>query len=205
MPKKPTYARVTFKARITLVLLVGGLVLAGCASAPWYTRALDHFGQTYRTRVAATDTDIFFGPTFNLYGQFEHESIWVGLQKESELPHLQLKVQTTLSNGGGHPFQYAENGTKTLDFLNVALSTHDAIQNDLTPIKMTVQRFTVRIPIDLANSAACDNEDFVIQLSGAKKENFDLKLPRAMLQGFLGKVKQSGEEGIEGDCFDQFL
>ena len=60
---------------------------------------------------------------------------------------------------------------------------------------MTVQRFTVRIPIDLANSAACDNEDFVIQLSGAKKENFDLKLPRAMLQGFLGKVKQSGEEG----------
>ena len=204
MLKKPTSARATFSARITLLLLVGGLVLAGCASAPWYLRASDHFGQTYRTRVLGPDSDVFYGPTFNLYGLFDLESIWVSLQKEVNMPYVQLRVQTTLSNGGGHPFQHATADTKSLDFFNVDLSTHVAMKRDLTSVKMTVQRFTVRIPIAIASSAACDSEFFVIQLSGEKKDNFDLTLPGAMLQGFLGKVKKSGEEGIEGECFDQF-
>lgn len=197
--------RATFRTRLVLLLLVGGLVLAGCATTPWYLRASDHFGQTYRTRLLADETDVFFGPTFNLYGTFDLESVWVGLQKEANLPYLQLRVQTTLSNGGGHPFQHARADTKSLDFLNVALNTYDAMKQDLTSVKMTVQRFTLRIPIGLASSAACESKDFVIQLSGDNKENFDLKLPQAMLQGFLGKVKKSGEEGIEGECFDQFL
>lgn len=205
MLKKPISTRATFSARITLLLLVGGLVLAGCASTPWYLRASDHFSQTYRTRVLGPDLDEFFGPTFNLYGLYDLESIWVGLHKEVNMPYLKLRVQTTLSNGGGHPFQHATADTKSLDFLNVDLSTYDAMKQDFTPVTMTVQKFSVRIPISVASSAACDTEYFVIQLSGEKKENFDLKLPRAMLQGFLGKVKKSGEEGIDGDCFDQFL
>ena len=203
--KKPTYAHANSRNRLVLLLLVSGLVLASCATTPWYLRATDHFDQTFWTRSLANESDVFFGPTFNLYGTFDLESIWVGLQKEANLPYVQLRVQTTLSNGGGHPFQNAQTGTKSLDFLNVALNTYDAMKQDLTSVKMTVQRFTLRIPIDLASSAACDTKDFVIQLSGANKENFDLKLPQAMLQGFLGKVKKSGEEGIEGECFDQFL
>lgn len=202
---KRSYKHAVFSTRSVLLLLVGSLVLASCATTPWYLRASDHFGKTFRTRTLGNNSDVFFGPNFNLYGTFDLESVWVGLQKEAELPHLQLRVQTTLSEGGGNPFQQAHAGTNPLDFLSVSLKTHDAMKQDLTSVEMTVQRFVVRIPVSLASTAACDTEDFEIELSGDKKENFDLVLPRAMLQGFLGKVKKSGEEGIEGECFDQFL
>ena len=165
---------------------------------------MDHYGQTYRTRALPSETDVFIGPRFNLYRHFDLESVWVVLEKEADAPYMLLTVDTTLSNGGGHPFQEAQANGKALDFTHLALSTHDAINLDLTSLKMTVEKFTLRIPVSLASSAACDSKDFVIQLAGQDKEPLDLKLPRAMLQGFLGKVKKSGEEGIEGKCFDQF-
>lgn len=203
--KKPTSTHVVYSFRFVCLLLAASLIVAGCASAPWYVRASDHFGLTYQTREHANDVDVFVGPNFNLYGPYDLESVWVGLQKVADASVVQLKVETKLKNSDGLPFQQAQSTGKSLNLLHLVLMKFDAMTEDLTSVEVTVERFVISVPVSLASAAACDDKDLVIKLSGKGREVFDLSLPRAMLQGFLGKVKKSGEEGIEGQCFDQFL
>lgn len=194
-----------FSSRVACLLVVASLCVAGCATTPWYVRASDHFGQTYSTRAHAANMDLFVGPTFNLYGPNDVESVWVGLQKEADTSFIQLRVETALIDGDGRPFQQAQAAGKPLNLANLVLLTYDALNEDFILVELTVEQLVIRLPVSVASSAACDSKDFVIQLSGKDREVFDLKLPKAMFQGFLGKVKKSGEEGIEGQCFDQFL
>ena len=203
--KKPIFTHVVFSSRVVCLLLAASLIVAGCATSPWYVRASNHFGQTFQTREHAADVDVFVGPNFNLYGPYDLESVWVGLQKVADASIVQLRVETKLENGHGLPFQQAQSAGKSLNLAHLNLLAFNAMTDDLTSVEVTMERFIISVPVSLASSAACDDKDFVIQLSGKGREVFDLNLPRAMLQGFLGKVKKSGEEGIEGQCFDQFL
>ena len=192
------------KSGVIGLLLVGSLFFAGCATAPWYLSATDHYGQTFRTRDFPSEVDVFVGPVFDLFGNYDLESVLVGLQKEADAGYIVLKVQSTLSNGNGNPFQHAQANGEALHLTHLSLKKRVALKEDFTSIDMTIERLSIRIPLSLASSAACDSKDFVIRLAGKGKEPFDLDLPRAMLQGFLGKVKKSGENEIEGECFDQF-
>lgn len=192
------------KSSVLGLLLVGVLFFTGCASTPWYKKASDHYGQTYRTREFPSETDVFIGPAFDLIRNSVLESVWVGLQKEAEAPSIVLKVQSSLFNGKGKPFQQASANNKALDFTHLSVGMSVTLHLDVSSTTTTVERFLIRIPLNIANHAACDSEDFVIQLAGKDKEPYDIVLPSAMLKGFLGKVKKSGEEGIEGACFDEY-
>lgn len=203
--KKPTLTHVTSNTRTFVLLLIGSLLLTSCVTMPWNIRASVHFDQTYRTRMFPNSTDVFIRPSLNLYASLDLESVWVEIRKEVNSSELQFNVKTVLSNGNGLPFQFAQISEQTLDFSHTDLSTYDAMEYDFTSVEMTVQRFTIRIPVNITSVAACDSKDLTIQLSGANKDSYDLTIPKEMLQGFLGKVKKSGEDGIEGPCFDQFL